>query len=92
MDEVTVCQREGEEQVRVRWPQNATGDPTLRWEVARGWRLGRLQSNRLSDRPDPFEKMDDQDVRRGKHVPRILVCLVLGFNPSSLRWLLSLNG
>ncbi|CBK39936.1 protein of unknown function [Nitrospira defluvii] len=61
----------------------------MRWEVARGWRLGRRKSIRLSETQDPVEKTGYQDVRRGIVYPRKLVCLVFESNPSLFRWLLS---
>ena len=45
--------------------QNATGDPTLRWEVARGWRLGRQKNELCWLKSDPVEKNGYQDFRRG---------------------------
>ncbi|CAE6709541.1 hypothetical protein NSPZN2_11146 [Nitrospira defluvii] len=76
MADSTVGQRGAGGQERNSGPENATGDPTLRWEVARGWRLGRRRSFRLSESGDPFEKTECQDVRQGSDAPRIQVCLV----------------
>ena len=57
--------------------KNATGDPTLRWEVARGWRLGRRAFCKLCEAEDPFEVKLDQEFRRGRQIlSQALVFLV----------------
>ena len=48
--------------------KNTTGDLALRWEVARGWRLGRRAFCKLCEAEDPFEVELDQESRRGKQI------------------------